>query len=305
MFLSVVIPAYNEAQNIPYVSKELIERVSELKEISEFEIIFCDDHSNDQSLMAIKKLENPKIKCVRLSRRSGSHTAIRAGLKKAKGDAVLCISADGQDDPLILQKMIQKLNEGSQIVWGVRTSRDEPFFSKQLALIFYRLLSFFVPNENKIDLANADFYLLDRKVVNALNNCPERNTSLFGLIAWIGFRQDEVYYIRRERMNGKTKWGLRSKLKLTLDWIFAFSGLPLKLISLLGFLIAFLGFVYATIIICLSLWGYTTPGWAETTITILLLGGIQMIMIGVIGEYLWRTLDETRTRPLYFIEDET
>jgi polyisoprenyl-phosphate glycosyltransferase len=302
MFLSVVIPAYNEGQNIQRIVGELLLQISGISDISQSEIIICDDHSTDDTFQVIKQLKTPNLKCVRLSRRSGSHVAIRAGLSVARGDAVLCLSADGQDDPAALPEMIQKIKAGKQIVWGVRSSRNEPFLKKQFARLFYKLLSLFFTKENNIDLANADFYLLDRKVVDALNSCPERNTSLFGLIAWIGFKQDEVEYQRQERAIGKSKWNFKSKMRLVFDWIIAFSGLPLKLISVLGIIIAFIGFLYALAIIYLSLSGNTTPGWAETVILVLLLGGIQMIMIGVIGEYLWRTLDESRKRPVFFIE---
>jgi polyisoprenyl-phosphate glycosyltransferase len=192
MFLSVVIPAYNEAQNIPRIVGELEKNIKSVAEVSRYEIIICDDHSSDGTFEEVKKLNKPEIKSIRLSRRSGSHAAIRAGLSVAKGDVALCISADGQDNPDALAAMIQKIKEGKQIVWGVRKSRNEPFLNKQFAVLFYKLLSMFVANENKIDLANADFYLLERKVVNAINSCPERNTSLFGLIAWLGFRQDSA-----------------------------------------------------------------------------------------------------------------
>jgi polyisoprenyl-phosphate glycosyltransferase len=305
MYLSVVIPAFNEAQNIDRVYNELSDCINKISYITDYEIVFCDDHSSDGTFEKVKSLNQPNIKCIRLSRRSGSHAAIRAGLKEAKGTVVLCISADGQEDVSIFGSMLQKIIEGKQIVWGVRTSRDEPFLNKQFAIIFYKLLSLFVSNENNIDLANADFYLLERKVVDSLNECPERNTSLFGLIAWIGFRQDEVKYNRKSRISGKSKWSFRSKLRLAFDWITAFSGLPLKFISLFGIFIATIGFLYAIVIIILSLSGYTTPGWAETVILVLVMGGIQMIMIGVIGEYLWRTLDESRKRPLFFIEEKT
>jgi glycosyltransferase involved in cell wall biosynthesis len=305
MHLSVVIPAYNENENIPLVLEKLHQILNEIPLLTKYELIICDDHSSDGSFQTIAALNDHRVKAIRLSKRSGSHVAIRAGLRAAKGDIVLCISADGQDDPVVLSDMIHKVIAGADIVWGVRTARKESFFVKQFGLLFYRMLKFFVRNENKIDLANADFYLLNRKVVDAINRCKERNTSLFGLIVWMGFKQEQVRYERKERMNGKSKWSFRSRLRLATDWILAFSGVPLKLITLFGVLFALCGFIYALIIIILFLTGNTTPGWAETVILILLLGGIQMSMIGVIGEYLWRTLDETRDRPLYFIEEET
>jgi dolichol-phosphate mannosyltransferase len=305
MFLSVVIPAYNEEQNIPRMIAELEKNIASVNAVTRYEMIICDDHSSDGTFEEARKLNKPEIKSIRLSRRSGSHAAIRAGFSVAKGDMVLCISADGQDNPEALAAMIQKIKEGKQIVWGVRKSRNEPFMNKQFAVLFYKLLSMFVANENNIDLANADFYLLDRKVVNAINSCPERNTSLFGLIAWIGFKQDSVEYDRRERMSGKSKWNFNSKIRLAVDWIMAFSGLPLKIISFLGIAFAGLGFAYAAFIIIYTILGYATPGWSETAVLILVIGGVQMIMIGVIGEYLWRTLDESRNRPLFFVEETT
>lgn len=303
MFISIVIPAFNEAKNIQRTMGELQVQIAANSDISGSEIIICDDHSSDDTLQAVKRLNDPNVKCIRLSRRSGSHAAIRAGLSIAKGGAVLCMAADGQDDPSVLPNMIRKVQEGQQIIWGMRTNRDEPFFKKLFGKLFYKLLSFFTNKKSTIDLANADFYMLSRKVVDALNSCPERNTSLFGLIVWLGFKQDFVTYKRRERISGRTNWNFKSKMRLVFDWIIAFSGLPLKLFSAVGFLIAFIGFLYALLIIYLSLTGRTTPGWAETVILILLLGGIQMIMIGMIGEYLWRTLDESRKRPVFFIEE--
>lgn len=305
MILSVVIPAHNEVENIPMIIQKVEESIRAVTLIESYEIIICDDHSSDQSFQRVLSLGKENIKAIRLSRRSGSHTAIRAGLSRAVGDAVLCVSADGQDDPNVLHEMINKIKNGKQIVWGVRRNRDEPFFNRKFSELFYRLLSLFVPNENNIELSNADFYLLDRKVVNAINSCQERNTSLFGLIAWVGFKQDQVTYERKSRMVGKSKWNFKSKLKLTMDWIIAFSGIPLRLITILGTAIATLGFFYALLVIALGLFGNTAPGWASTVILILVLGGIQLVMLGVIGEYLWRTLDEGRKRPLFFIEEET
>jgi glycosyltransferase involved in cell wall biosynthesis len=304
MKLSVVIPAYNESLNLQKILKDSAINIKSAS-IDSYEIIICDDHSNDDTReIATELAENNLCKYIRLSRRSGSHVAIRAGLEKAKGENVLVISADGQDDANILPKMLQQIEKGKQIVWGVRRNRQEPFFHKHLSQIFYRLLSWFVPNENNIDLANADFYLLNRVAVDAINSCQERNTSLFGLIAWIGFDQGQEIYERKERYAGQSKWNFKSKMKLTLDWIIAFSGIPLKLITHLGSVFAIVGFLYALYIVVLSLLDMTTPGWAETVILMLLIGGIQMIMIGVVGEYLWRTLEEGRKRPLYFKEKE-
>jgi dolichol-phosphate mannosyltransferase len=302
MKLSIVIPAYNESENIPVIISKLKDSIQVVGQIDDYEILICDDHSSDGTYEVTAAMNDKRIKCIRLSKRSGSHVALRAGLRHAQGDMALCISADGQDDPGMLKLMVDKIIQGKHIVWGVRNKRNEKFINKYFAIFFYKLLSLFVSNQNKVDLANADFYLLSRKVIDTINQFEERNTSLFGLIAWIGFEQDQVLYERKQRYSGKSKWGFGSKLKLAADWIIAFSGLPLKLIAILGFMFAVLGFGYAIYILIFALSGNAIPGWASTTTLILLIGGIQLMMIGVLGEYLWRTLEESRKRPVYFIE---
>lgn len=306
MFLSVVIPAYNESKNIQVVIPELVKTIQNTIGIEKFEIIIVDDHSDDNTYACVKELSLENIRGLRLSKRSGSHIAIRTGIKESRGDCVLCISADGQDDPSILSEMVQKLKDGSNIVWGVRKSRNEPFLQKNLAKGFYNLLKLFVgQKESNINLANADFYLLDRKIIDAVNSCNERNTSLFGLLVWLGFNQTEVEYERKERRYGKSKWNFSSRLKLAIDWIVSFSAIPLKLILFLGIIVSLIGFIYALVILVLALLKKTVPGFAENIIIMLFLGGIQLMMIGVIGEYLWRTLDETRNRPISFIEKDS
>lgn len=302
--LSIVIPAYNEKENILKIIGELKENISNCKTVESYEIIVIDDHSDDNTFDIVKQLLDNNIKVIRLSRRSGSHTALRVGLKYARGKMVLCISADSQDDPSVLRQMIAKMDEGSQIIWAVRNDRKEPFFQKLFASLFYKLLlAVSRQMKSEINLANADFYLLSRKVVDAINACKEKNTSLFGLVIWLGFKQDFVAYERRERYSGKSKFSFRSRFRLAKDWIIAFSGLPLKVISVIGLIIAFLGILYAIVILILALTNRTIPGWAEITILILIIGGLQTTMLGIMGEYLWRNIDESRNRPLYFIEE--
>ncbi|MCC6600111.1 MAG: glycosyltransferase family 2 protein [Crocinitomicaceae bacterium] len=306
MKLSVVLPAYNEAENIGAVITELQNVLNTLQEVKSYEIIVVDDQSADGTMDEVKKMKLPNVRCLRLSRRSGSHTAIRAGLLEASGDGVLCLSADGQDDPVVLREMIEKFKNGAHTVWAIRDARRESFADKLAASMFYFVLQLFASEQTKgIDLANADFYLLSRKTVNAINSCAERNTSLFGLIVWVGFRQDFVTYNRRGRISGHSKWTMRSRLKLAKDWITAFSGIPLRMITYVGISSAVLGIIYAAYIFTMAIAGKTTPGWAETAIFILCGTGLILIMLGVIGEYLWGTLDESRKRPLFFIEENS
>lgn len=308
-FLSVVIPAYNEDSNIARLLTELQQSLSLCPDIREYEIIFVDDHSSDRTFETIQTLvksTHSKIYGLRLSRRSGSHTALRAGIARARGNLVLCIAADGQDDPAALGAMIQKIKEGCAIVWALRNSRDEPWISKCITLFAYGLIKTFINSGAfEQDIANADFFMFNHQFAEAINRCPERNTSLFGLLLWLGFKQGSVPYERRERFGGKSKWGLRSKLRLFKDWIIAFSGIPLKITFWVGLVTAVLGLLYALFIFFYALMGFSQSGWAGTVILILVLGGIQMLMLGIMGEYLWRNLDETRSRPLYFIEAAT
>lgn len=308
MNLSIVIPAYNEADNIRATIDEIFQNLSALSSESiTAEIVVVDDHSSDNTFPQVEKLGDTRVRVIRLSRRSGSHIALRVGLDVANGDAAICLSADGQDDPNALAAMITEWKAGRDIVWALRRSRENESLAQQLfARAFYFLLGWFGGGTSKIDLSRADFYLLDRKVINAVKACRERNTSLFGLLVWVGFDQGCVEYDRRSRRSGGSKWNFRSRLQLAQDWIIAFSGLPLKLMTMLGFSISCVGFLYAFYVVIHSLLhGSPLLGWSSIMTAILLLGGGQIMMLGIIGEYLWRTLDESRDRPAYFIDHDT
>ncbi len=306
MNFSIVIPAYNESDNIKITIQELLNAVEKIPDIHEVQLIVVDDHSNDNTYETVVSINDPRVACLRLSRQSGSHTALRAGLKEAKGDAVLCISADGQDDPACVESMWKKWRDNVKIVWALRINRnDEPLYTRFLAKTFYRIMLWLIgAGTCKIDLSRADFYLLDNVVVKAVNSCPERNTSLFGLIAWMGFNQDFIEYERRPRRFGKSKWNFTSRFSLAKDWIMAFSGLPLKSVLPLGLTVALFGFLYALYVIINAYIGNPVEGWSSIIVVVLLLGGIQMIMLGIFGEYLWRNINESRRRPLYFIEEK-
>lgn len=305
MILSVVIPAYNECDSIRQTIAQLREAILKAEQISDYEIIVVDDHSSESLDRILHQELDPKIRCLRLSRRSGSHTAIRAGLSVSKGNAVLCISADGQENPVVIPQMLEQWRQGNQIVWGLRRKREKEGVLYQIfTLLFYKLLALLTERKDcTIDLNRADFYLLDRQVVNELNRLSENYTSLFGLIAWIGYQQSSVEYERRERLFGRSKWRFRARMRLAKDWIIAFSGLPLKSMVIVGFAIAGLGFFFAVFTALRTLFiGNPISGWSSLMIVILILGGFQLLTLGILGEYLWRTLEETRRRPIYFIE---
>jgi dolichol-phosphate mannosyltransferase len=304
MKLSVVIPTYNESENIGDTLTELMSRVRNL--VQELEIIVIDDHSSDGTFERATAIRGANIRCLRLSRRSGSHVAIRVGLGEATGDAVLCISADGQDDPQVAGAMLEKWRRGAQIIWALRRDRHEEALHVRLfAQAFYRLLRYFnKPEDPSLDLSRADFYLLDRRAVDAVLSCEERVTSLFGLIAWIGFRQDSVEYDRRPRRTGSSKWNFRRRLQLATDWIVAFSRLPLRISVMLGLGLAVLGAIYAVVVIINAILGRPVEGWSSVMTVTLILSGIQLLMLGAIGEYVGHGLDESRKRPIAFVERE-
>lgn len=307
MKLTVLIPAFNEASNIVATLNEVASVLDDISMVKSHEIIVVDDHSSDETYDIINDLDKENVNCIRLNKQSGSHTAIRAGLAFAKGDATLIIAADGQDNPQAFKDVLEKWYEGADVVWALRRERKEPLSSKFFALTFYRLLKWVNQEDSaRVDFSRADFFLLDRKATDAIVACNERNTSFFGLLNWIGFNHEQVEYDRRERRSGKSKWTFKKKLHLSLDWILAFSGLPLKLMTFVGFIVALLGFLYAVFLILKDLFiGTPIQGWSSLMVVILFIGGIQMIMFGVVGEYLWRNLEETRKRPLYFVERST
>lgn len=303
MNLSVIIPVYNERENIVSTCQELLSALKGISDIGEIQLIIVDDHSSDNVDEVISQIRDARKTYLRLSRRSGSHVALRAGMAHVTGDACLCVSADGQEDLSCLKDMLSKWRGRAAIVWALRKKREEPWYIRKPAQAFYRFIFWSTGiTSGGIDLSRADFFLLDRKVIEAVNKCPERNTSLFGLIAYIGFVQDFVEYNRRPRRLGESKWSIRRRIRLAKDWIIAFSGLPLKMIFFLGLFIALSGFLYIIHVIINAVIGTPAPGWSSMMAVILFIGGVQMIMLGVVGEYLWRNLDESRKRPLYFIE---
>lgn len=307
MYISVVIPAYNESNNIKQTIEEILSATDDISAIDKIQIIIVDDHSTDNTYNVISQLNDERISCLRLSRRSGSHIALRAGLKEAEGDAALCFSADGQDDPYSIKEMLEKWLNGARVIWALRKDRkNESLYYRMAAQTFYIILSFLGGDKSDVaEQSRADFFLLDRSIVDAVNSCYEQNTHLFGLIGWLGFNQDIVKYERRKRRSGRSKWSFRGKIFMAKEWITAFSGAPLKLMSLIGISFATLGFLYAIYLVINYYVGNPGYGWSSIMVAILVIGGIQMFMLGVIGEYLWRNLEESRKRPLYFIERKT
>ena len=264
-----------------------------------------DDHSSDETFAVIQDLseKDSRVKGYRLARNFGSHMAIACGLQQASGECAVIMAADMQDPPEVIPELLKKWQAGDQVIWAVRAER-EGRNSQGFSSLYYWIMRRIV-GLRQMPSTGADFFLIDRRVIDAFNQLNENNVSIFALITWMGFRQSEVSYDKQARLHGSSGWSLEKKLKLVVDSVTAFTYLPIRLMSYVGFGIALLGFIYAMIVIINALLGRPPEGWSSIMVVVLVVGGIQMVMMGVLGEYLWRALDEARGRPRYIIEAET
>ena len=302
--ISIVIPIFNEEAVIP----ELFQRLQAVMEGvgRRFEIVFVDDGSRDRSFVLLEEIHraHPETtRVVALSRNFGHQLALTAGLRFCRGRAAVVMDADLQDPPEVIPEFLRYWEEGYQIVYGVRTERQgETLFKKATARWFYKLIraatSFDIP-ENA-----GDFYLLDRKVIDVLNALKERHRFLRGLIAWTGYRRKAVAYTRHPRRAGRTKYSLWKMLTFSWDAMTSFSFAPLRFVSWMGGVFAAGAFVYIIIVIYQKLFTDTTiVGWASLMAVILFLGGVQLLSIGLIGEYIARIGDDVKARPLYAVRE--
>lgn len=302
--ISVVIPCYNEAPVISDTVSRLTQVINRLSDYS-FELIFIDDGSRDETyeiLVRASTLE-PRIRVLRFARNFGHQAAVTAGIDNSNGDAVILIDADLQDPPELFERMLSKWGEGYDVVYGVRTARmGESRLKLLTAKYFYRFLNHL--SEVEIPLDTGDFRLMSRRVVQSLVSMRENDRFIRGMVSWVGFRQVGIEYQRHERAAGVTKYPLSKMIKLALDGIVSFSNRPLKLASTLGFgaaTFAALGIAYAIILrVFTEVW---VEGWTALMIAILFLGGVQLICIGILGEYLGRIYQAGKGRPLYILSD--
>lgn len=304
--LSVVTPAYNETLNLPILF-ERIEAVAQSLEIA-WEWIVIDDHSKDDTFGVMRAIaqEHPHVKAIRLARNSGSHTAIMCGLEQAQGQIAVVLASDLQDPPETIPQLIEEWQKGYNVVWAVRQKREgETTSTLAFAHLYYWIMRNFVGIKNMAD-SGADFFLLDRRAINAVTSYREQNVSVLALISWIGFSQSQIYYVKQPRLHGKSGWSFEKKLKLVVDSVTSFTYRPVRLMSYVGVSVAILGFLYAIIVILNAFITRAAPeGWTSLMVVVLVVGGVQMMMMGILGEYLWRALDETRQRPRYIIERTT
>ncbi len=301
--LSIVIPIYNEQDNLNTLFQRLEIALEPLA--LTYELVCVNDGSKDQSLAGLvaHHERNPIIKVVNLSRNFGKEIALSAGIDYATGAAVIPIDADLQDPPELIGMLVEKWREGYDVVYATRRSRQgETWLKKFTANAFYQTIDSMSPVY--IPPNTGDFRLLDRRVVEALKQMPERNRFMKGMFAWVGYRQIAIPFDRDPRLMGQTTWNYWKLWNFALDGITSFSTLPLKVWTYLGLFISVLALIYAGFLILRTLiFGVDLAGYASLMVTTLFFGGIQLITLGVIGEYLGRVYEEVKARPLYFVRD--
>ena len=306
VLISVIIPCYNEAAVVREAHRRLGEVAAKIAG-ARFEFIYVDDGSSDDTAALLHEISTAdvRVRCLRLSRNFGQQVATTAGLEHARGDAVMIIDADLQDPPELLEQMYARWREGYHVAYGQRVERaGETAFKLWSAKVFYRLVSRLSRVEIPSD--TGDFRLIDRKVVDALLQMPERDRFLRGMVSWVGFRQIAVPYRRDARFAGETKYPLIKMVRFAADAIVSFSFTPLRLAVWTGFFA--LGVALAGIIYAIALRFFFDPshwvrGWASLFVAVLFMGGVQLISLGIIGEYVGRIYGEVKQRPLYFVRE--
>jgi dolichol-phosphate mannosyltransferase len=301
--LSVVVPVYNEVDGIDAFYKRVKAVCTSVDDL-DHEILFVDDGSSDGSLDRLLTFasEDPSVNVVKFSRNFGHQIAITAGIDHASGDAIVVIDADLQDPPETIVDFVAKWREGYDVVYGVRASREGETRAKLwTASVFYRLLRRFTNVEIPVDVG--DFRLMSRRSAKVLKGMREKDRFIRGLVSWMGYEQIGVPYHREARHAGETKYPYRKMLKFAVDGITSFSSAPLRLASWLGYLASFLAFAYLASVFIQKAMGATIQGWATIMVAMLFLGGVQLICIGIIGEYIGRIFTEIKPRPMYVVEE--
>jgi polyisoprenyl-phosphate glycosyltransferase len=301
---SVVAPIFNEKENLPEFYRRVREALDSTGDT--WELLLVDDGSRDGSTEAIRELAevDQRVRPVIFARNFGHQMAVTAGMDYARGAAVVIIDSDLQDPPEVILDLIDKWREGYEVIYAVRSEREgETWFKRATASLFYRLINRITSVVIPVD--TGDFRLMDRKVVDVLKTMREKHRFIRGMSVWVGFRQTGVYYKRAARFAGSTKYPLRKMLRFASDAITGFSYLPLQIATYMGFLSAGISIVAIPIVIAVRLWGSDEPllGQATTLIVVLFLGGVQLISLGILGEYIGRLYEEAKGRPLYIVRE--
>ena len=297
--LSLITPAFNESENLEALHARIVDTMARLG--GGWEWLIVDDHSHDDTFAVVQRLAtlDPRVHGIRLARNSGSHIAITCGLHHVTGDAAVVLAADLQDPPETLGAMLAQWRAGAQVVWATRRERPGERSHAGFAAVYYWIMRHVVGMTGMPE-RGADFFVVDRVVIDAFRRFPERNTSVLALITWLGFRQAVVEYDKQPRAAGRSGWTMSQKIKLVVDSVTSFSALPLRLCAGAG--IAFMGTAIVVALVGLS----TMPRLAGALLLVVAVvigfAGMQLLALGVVGEYVWRALEEGRRRPVYLIE---
>ena len=300
--ISIVIPVYYNGDTLKLLYEDMKQKI--LGKLGDYEIVFVDDGSGDDSWQIMRQLrqQDTHIKLVKLSRNFGEHAALLAGLCACSGDCAVTKQADLQEDSNIILEMYESWKQGNKVVLAVRKERKENPVKVFFANIYYALIRKIV-NKN-MPVGGCDCYLIDRKVIQVLERLDEKNSSLTLQVLWAGFQTDSVYFVRQDREIGKSRWTLSKKVKLVMDSVMSFSYFPLRFMSGLGILFNILAFLLlVSVFVEKFTKGTPIVGWASLMCVVLCASGVIMLMLGILGEYIWRTLDAARTRPPYLVDE--
>ena len=300
--LSIIVPVYYNAETLGSLYLDLQEKV--FSRISEYELIMVDDGSGDNSWNEMCKIADmdSNVKLLKLSRNFGSHAACLAGLSVCTGDCATIKAADLQEPSELLIEMYESWEKGNKVVLAVRSDREESFMQKLFANSYYKLV-------RKFALANMpktgfDCYLIDRKVIEVLKLLDENNSAITLQILWAGFKTDMIYYVRKKREIGKSRWTLSKKVKLVVDSLISFSFVPIRFVALIGVIFSLVSFIWALVVfVGKLLGGIPVQGWTTLIILVLFSSGLIMLTLGILGEYIWRAMDASRNRPVFIIDE--
>lgn len=300
--ISIIIPVYYNADTLMLLYEDMKAKI--LPNLGDYEIVMVDDGSGDDSWSVMNSIRDmdENVKLVRLSRNFGEHAAILAGLSNCTGDCAVTKQADLQEDSELIVRMYDKWKEGNKVVLAVREERDEPVIKKFFANLYYTIVRKTI--DDKMPKGGFDCYLLDRQAIEVLLRLDEKNSSLSLQVLWIGFKSANVYFHRKDREVGKSRWTLSKKIKLVVDSMMSFSYFPIKFMSGVGAVMAFLAFIWVIeVVLEYIIIGTPVRGWSTLMCLVLFSAGMILLMLGVLGEYLWRTLDATRNRPVFIVDD--
>lgn len=300
--ISIVVPVYYNSDTLMLLYKDMKDKI--LGQLGDYEIVFVDDGSLDNSWEIMNEIRqiDDRVKCVKLSRNFGEHAALLAGLSVCSGDCAVTKQADLQEDSEIILQMYDSWKQGNKVVLAVRSERDENAVKKFFASLYYKIIHKFV--EEKMPVGGCDCYLIDRQVIKVLELLDEKNSSLTLQVLWAGFKTEHVYFHRRDREIGKSRWTLAKKVKLALDSMMSFSYFPIRFMSTAGVVFSLFALIMAVEVV-VEKYTVGTPilGWASLMCVVLFGFGVMMLMMGILGEYVWRALDASRNRPPFLIDE--